>query len=136
MDCSQLTTAANMIVADSAMKPKVWLLSPNVHMLNSGEAMSVTKAAIIPRVQVQRLTTAITSAMCLRDPLLFAIEMSRMLLLRMPRLAMLFIMSMAVLYSPNSPMPAGPIHMATSFVRIMEHIIDKGLHASKHAHGS
>ena len=49
--------------------------------------------------------------------------MSRTLLERMPRLVPVDIISRALLNKANSPVPTGPIHMATSLVRMMEQMM-------------
>ena len=50
-------------------------------------------------------------------------EMLRVALVRIPKLEILVIMSIAELNIANNPIPTGPIHRATNLVRITEHKI-------------
>ena len=95
--------------------------SPKVIWLKAGASTSVNKAPARPNHNDHLRTTVTMREIRPGSLLSWAWEMSRTLLERMPRLVPVAIISRALLNRPNNPMPTGPIHMATSLVRMMEH---------------
>ena len=118
---SPLVNACSSTATLRATKPQMWVWSPKVTWLSMGASASVTSAPASPsHIDHLRTTVTIRATMPESCPAM-AWEMSRTLLERMPRLVPVEIISRALLNSPKSPTPTGPIHMATSLVRMMEH---------------
>ena len=99
----------------------MWNESPKVIWLSIGARASVINAPAKPSHSDHLRTTVTMRATKPVSRLSMACEMSRTLLERMPRLVPVEIISSALLNKPNSPMPTGPIHRATSLVRMIEH---------------
>ena len=122
--CSPLVSATNSNATDSATKPQMWSELPKVHSLNSGDMAMVKTTPAMPSHSDHRRTAVMTREMCpCSAAFSWACEMSRTLLWRIPRLVAVLSMSRAWLNRPKSPMPTGPIHIATSLVRTIEQIM-------------
>lgn len=108
---------------ERAINPHICLSSLNVTLLNNGAKDIVISAPNNPTNHDHLLTTVIIIAMrCLLRVELLS-DMSLTLLFLIPSPANVDIISTALLYSPINPIPAGPIQIAMSFVRIMEHMM-------------
>ena len=118
---SPLVSACSSTAMLRATKPQIWVESPKVTWLNKGASASVNRAPASPSHNDHLRTTVTMRATRLGLRPSMAWEMSRTLLERMPKLVPVDIISSALLNRPNRPMPTGPIHRATSLVRIIEH---------------
>ena len=112
------------------MKPKVWLLSLNVHMLNGGEAMSVTKAAIIPRDDCYHLGNVFARpfAVCYRNVADAATAYAEV------GYVVYHVDGSVVQPEQSDACRANPY--GDKFRAYYGAYYRQGLHASKHAHGS
>ena len=105
------------------MKSHVREYEPNVKSLNRGAIATITAAPNMLTNHDHRFMTAITlpNRNASRDSA--AKATSRTALLRMPSDVIEETISAALLNNENKPIPAGPIHTATSLVRTMAHRI-------------